>query len=273
MRSSTEVYWRKRDSAGGSRDRSSKRKYWDTNSSSPVRRRAARRAWCARLHRQRSQVQAGGPALRPLGQLGQLVWFELDTCRLQQQPGLALVQPQVRHADLVHASLRPPAGKRQLRRFSARDRDLRAGREVFDQSCEHVQTGQAGDGVQIVEHQHQRALERSQCAPDTRDAPRPGGSSRARQRIHDLGRERFDAMNRGGDVPQEHRGVVVARIEPDPGERTWIGLGPPRKQRRFAVPGGRDHGREARGRRAEPCDQVRPRHRAGPGRRRSEFEL
>ena len=36
MRSSTEVYWRNRDSAGGSRDRSSKRKYWDTNSSSPV---------------------------------------------------------------------------------------------------------------------------------------------------------------------------------------------------------------------------------------------
>ena len=273
MRSSTEVYWRNRDSAGGSRDRSSKRKYCGHEFVVAGERRGARRAWCARLHRQRSQVKAGGPALRALGQLGQLVGFELDTCRLQQQPGLALVQPQVRHADLVHTSLRPPAGKRQLRRLAARDRDLRAGRKVFDQCCEHVQTGQAGDSVQIVEHQHQRALERSQCAPDTRDAPRPGGSPRARQRIHDLGRERFDAMDRGGDVPQEHRGVAVARVEPDPGERTRIGLGPRREQRRLAVPGGRDHGREARGRRTEPCDQVRLRHRPGPRRRRGELEL
>ena len=36
MRSSTEVYLRKRASAGGSRDRSSKRKYSDTNRSSPL---------------------------------------------------------------------------------------------------------------------------------------------------------------------------------------------------------------------------------------------
>ena len=80
-------------------------------------------------------------------------------------------------------------------------------------------------------------------------------------------------MDRGGDVPQEHRGVVVPSVEPDPGERTRIGLGPRRKQRRLAVPGGRDNGREARGRRTELFDHVRLRQRAGPRRRRGELEI
>ena len=205
MRSSTEVYWRNRDSAGGSRDSSSKRKYWDTN-----RRRRRSAAALAELgapaciDSAARYRPAGQPSVRSVSSDSSL-GFELDTCRLQQQPGLALVQPEVRHADLVHTALRPPAGKRQRRRFPARDRDLRAGREVLDQRREHVQTGQAGDRVQIVEHQHQRALERGQRAPDTRDAFRPGRSSRARQRIQHLGRERFDAMDRGGDVPQEHQ--------------------------------------------------------------------
>ncbi len=204
----------------------------------------ARRACRPGLHRQRREVQAGRPALRPLGQLGELARVELDSGGSQQQLGLLLVEPEVRHADLVHPSLRPPAGKRQRRLLPARDRDLRAGRNVLEQRREHVQTGRIGDSVQIVEHQHQRALERSQCAPDARDALRPGGSPRAGQRVEHLGRERLDAVNRCRDVAQEHDGVVVSPVERDPSERTRISLGPPRKQRRLAVPGGRDHGRE-----------------------------
>ena len=72
MRSSTEVYLRNRASAGGSRDSSSKRKYSDTNRSSPVKPAALAELGAPGLHRQRREVQAGGPALRPLGQLGEL---------------------------------------------------------------------------------------------------------------------------------------------------------------------------------------------------------
>ena len=99
------------------------------------------------------------------------------------------------------------------------------------------------------------------------------GSPRARQRIEDLGCERVDAMDRGGDVPQEHHGVVVSRVERRPRRTDADRTRPSRKQRCLAVPGGRDDGREARGRRAEPCDHVRLRHRAGPRRRRGELEL
>ena len=144
--------------------------------------RGARRAWRPGLQRQRREVQAGGPALRPLGQLGDLARVELDSGRLQQRLGLLLVQPEIRHADLVHRSLRPPAGERQRAALPARDRDLRAVRHIPKQLREHIETGRIGDGVQIVEHQHQWALERSQRAPDrgTRIAqPDPPGPDSA----------------------------------------------------------------------------------------------
>ena len=231
MRSSTEVCLRNRASAGGSRDRSSRRKYSDTNRSSPLKLVGARRARRPGLQRQRREVQAGRPALRPLGQLGQLARVELDARGLQQQPGLLLVQPEVRHADLVHPSLRPPAGQRQRRLLPARDRDLRARRDVLEQRREHVQTGRIGDGVQIVEHQHQRALERRQRAPDARDARRPGRSARARTARRT---PRAGPARRGGSRPRCSAGTRRRRR---PGRRarpTRTDADPPRPTARAA---------------------------------------
>ena len=96
---------------------------------------------------------------------------------------------------------------------------------------------------------------------------------RARQRVEHPGRDRLDAVNRGGDVPQKHQRVVVLAVERDPCERTRIGLGPVREQRRLAVPGGRDHARKRRRRRAQPRDHVGLRDGAGPGQRRRELDL
>jgi hypothetical protein len=100
--------------------------------------------------------------------------------------------------------------------------------------------------VQVVQHQHQRALEFRERAPDTRDTARPGGSPWARQRLENGLADRLDAVDRGRDVSQEDQGVVVARVESHPRERTRISLGPSCKKRRLAVPGRRDHGRERR---------------------------
>ena len=104
--------------------------------------------------------------------------------------------------------MRPPAGKRQRRRLPARDRDLRAGRDVLEQRREHVQTGRIGDGVQIVEHQHQRALERSQRAPETRGRAstrsiRPGPTARRTPRA--------GAVRRGGSPPRRSAGTPRRR--------------------------------------------------------------
>ena len=225
----------------------------------------AHRACRPGLHRQRRQVQAGRPSLRPLGQLGELAVVELDSRGLEQHLCLLLVQPEVCHADLVHRALRPPAAEGQGRLFPACDRDLRARWDVPGELGEHVQTGRIGDRVQVVERQHQRALACGQRAADARDARRPGGCPWAGQRVEHFGRDRLDSVNRRRDVPQEHDGVVVSPVESDPGERTRIGLGPTRKQRRLAVPGGRDHGRQGHARGAQPCDHrlPSPRCRAG----------
>ena len=93
------------------------------------------------LHRQRREVEAGRPALGPLGQLGDLVVVELDTRRCEQQPGFLLVQPEVFTTDFVDGALRAPAGEGQRRLFPACDRDLGAGRDVPNKLGEHVQTG------------------------------------------------------------------------------------------------------------------------------------
>ena len=273
MRSSTEVYLRNCASAAGSRDRSSRRKYSDTNRSSPVKPAApAELGAPACIDSAARYRPAGQPSVRSVSSESSLASSSTPAAS-SSSPASCSSSRRSATPISSHQSLRPPAGERQRRLFPARDRDLRAGRNVLEQRREHVQTGRIGDGVQIVEHQHQRALERSQRAPDTRDALRPGGSPRARQRVEHLGRERFDAVNRGRDVAQEHHGVVVSAVERDPRERTRIGLGPPRQQRRLAVPGGRDHGHERHARRAQPCDHVRLRHGARPGQRRSELDL
>ena len=220
----------------------------------------------SRLQRQRREVQAGRPALRALGQLGELA--RRPAARPRRPAAIsASCSSSRRSATPIssHQSPRPPASERERRLLPARDRDLRARREVADQRREHVQARRVGDGVEIVEHQHQRPLERGQRAPDARDPLRPARSPRPRQRVEDVGRHRLDTVDRGRDVAQEHQRVVVRAVERDPRERTRIGLGPPRQQRRLAVPGGRHHAHDRRARRAQPRDQVRLRHRVRAG--------
>jgi hypothetical protein len=169
--------------------------------------------------------------------------------------------------------LHSPPRERQRRRFSTRDGDLRAGRNVLEQRREHVQTGRIAHRVQIVEHEHQWALDRCQRAPQARDALGPDGFRRTRQRLERLGRDRLDAVNGGRDVAQEHQNVVVTAVERDPRERTRIRPGPLPEQRCLAVPGGRDDGRERHRRRAQPRDRIRLRHRPRPARRPGQLDL
>ena len=232
--------------------------------------RGAGRGRPSRLQGQRREVQAGGPALGPLGQLARV---EPGVHGGQHGFGLLLVQPQLRHADLLHQPPRPPARQRERGLLPARDRELRARREVADQPREPVQAGGIGHGMEVVEHEHQRPLERSQGVPDARDPLRPARASRPGKRLEDIGRQRLDPVQRSRDVAQEHHGVVVGGVERDPRERTRIGLGPVGQQRRLAVPGGRDHGHDRRARRPQPLDQRRLRHRSRPGQRRSKLDL
>ncbi len=126
------------------------------------------------LHRQCCEVQAGRPALCPFCQVVDLGRVERGSCCFEQPISLLLVEPEILNADLVHRPLCSPAGKRQLRLLPARDRDQRSGGDIPEQLRQGVQTGPVGDGVEIVECQHQRVFECRECAPDTWNAHGPG---------------------------------------------------------------------------------------------------
>ena len=254
--SSTDVCVRNRASASGSRDRSSRRKYSDTNRSSPANAIGARRVRRPGLHRERGEIEAGRPALGPLGQVGDAGRVELHTRAAEQRGRLLLVEPEIGHADLVQPPLRPPAGEGQ------------AGSSLLAMAiCEPAGTCSHSAASTSRQAGFATACRSSSTSTNgrSRDAsalPRRGtrvdqiGAARAGQRVEHLGRERLDAVERGRDVPQEQDGVVVPAVEGDPREGTRILLGPPRQQRRLAVPGGRDDAREGQRRLAQRRDHV-----------------
>ena len=274
MRSRTEVCLRNCASAAGSRRRSSRRKYSDTNRSSPLK----LATLTGPAPRPASTAPRGTGRRASLPSARSARTARSRPARLLRLPAAA--RPPARRAGGPRTPisctqpLGPPAGKRQRRLFPACDRDLRAGRHVLEQLREHVQTGRIGDGVQIVEHQHQRVFECSQCAPDTWDALRPGGSAWAGQRVEHLGRERLDSVNRGRDVAQEHQGRrrLARRARP---RRTDAESASAQCASRVVLPypAGATTVAKAHARRAEPCDHVRLRHGAGPDRRLSELGL
>ena len=171
MRSSTEVCLRNCASAAGSRDSSSKRKYSETNRSSPVKPSAlAELGAPACIDSAARYRPAGQPSVRSVSSESSL-GVELDAGRLQQQPGLLLVQPQVRHADLVHAARAPASGPAAAPAPPcSRSRSASPAGRTRTAPPSDVQARRIGDGVQVVEHEHERALERGQRAPEPRDA-------------------------------------------------------------------------------------------------------
>ena len=265
---------RKRASAGGSRDRSSKRKYSDTKRSSPLKLAAPRRAWRPGPQGQRREVQPRRPAFGLLRQLGRLTGVELDSRSFQQALGFSLVQPKVRHADLVHPPMGAPAGKRQVRGFPARDRDLRAVRHVLEQRGER-RPGRPG---------WQRRADRRALAPAgaraqpvrSRQAGRgwprwiPQGPTTRRTPRAGAGSTRWIAA-------AMYRRNTTASPSPPSSATHANGRGSASLQFARSVvlpyPTGATTRHERHGRRAEPIDQVRLRHGALPRKRRSELHV
>ena len=272
MRSSTEVCVRNSASAGGSRDSSSKRKYSDMNRSPPVKPAAL--------------AGPGAPACidsaaryRPAGQP--------SVCSVSSESASASSStPAASSSSLAScSSSRRSATPISCTKPCARQRASgSAGSSLLAIAiCEPAGTYSNSaastsrqDGLARAWRSSSTSTSGRSSAPSalptrgTRlvqvDPPGPDNASNT------SGGDRFDAVDRGRDVAQEHDRVVVSPVERDPRERTRISLGPLRQQRRLAVPGGRDHGRERQGRRAQPADHVHLRHGARPGRWRGELD-
>ena len=140
------------------------------------------------------------------------------------RPASPVVQSEVCCADLADQSVRPPAREREVGLLPARDRYLGAGRDVFEQLRERVQTRAVGDRVQIVEHQHERALEpqpaRSRGAgrAPTRSI-RPGPTARRTPRAR--------SARRGGSRPRRNAGTPRCRRLDRPARPTRMGVDQP----------------------------------------------
>ena len=229
-------------SAGGSRDRSSRAEVLGHEPVVAGEARGAGRARAAGLHRERREVQPRRPALRPVGQLGELA---RHPARPRPRPGAGSASRSSRrssaHADLLQVAVRPPAGDRQRRLLAARDRELRTGRHVPEQRGQHVEA----DGIRRSACRSSSTSTKG-CSSAASARPRrgtrfgPGRSPGPDRASKHIGGQRLDPVDRGGDVPQEHQGVVVAAVERHPRERPRIGLGPAGQERRLAVAGGRD---------------------------------
>ena len=255
MRSSTELYWRNRASAGGSRGQQLDA---EVVGHEAVVTREARRSprSASRLHRQRREVQAGGPALGPLGQLGP----RSRPAALRRSSSSSASCSSRRRSATPISSTNPRA--RQRASGSAGTSRLAiaicepAGRNPSSAARASRHDG-IGDGMQIVEHEHQRRSSAASALPSAGRASTsvdPPGPDSASNTSDGSGSTRWIAA---GDVAQEHHRVVVSRRRARPTRTDADRPRPTREQRRLAVPGGRDHGRERRAGRTQPREHVR----------------
>ena len=193
MRSSTEVYLRNRASAAGSRDRSSKRKYSDTNRSSPVKPAALAELGAPACNDSAARYRpAGQPSVRAVSSDSSLASSSTPAASSSNRPPArpAGGPPRRSRAPIPCARQRPsgsagssrlaiaicePAGTYSNSAASTSRHD------GFATACRSSSTSTSGRSSA------------GQRAPDARDALRPGRSPRARQCVEHRGRERFDA--------------------------------------------------------------------------------
>ena len=274
MRSSTEVCLRNCASAVGSRDSSSKRKYSDTNRSSPVKPAALAELGAPACIESAARYRpAGQPSVRSVSSESSL-GVELDAGRFSSSS--ASCSSSRRSATPISCStaVRPPAGERQRGLLSARDRDLRAGRDVLEQRGEHVQAGRIGDGVQIVEHEHQRVAR----APPARSRG-AGRASTRRIRPGPTARRtpRAGSARRGGWRPRCSAGTPRRRRRGRRARPTRTDADPPRPNcaRSVVLPYPAGATTVTNGRATRTAARSRPLFATVPGRveRRGELDL
>ena len=235
--------------------------------------RDARRARRPRPLRQRREVQAGGPALRALGELG-----ERRRHRGRFPRPTAAARPRDRPAGAPSRRSRGPVPAPASGRAatpappcsrSATCEPAGTYSSSAASTSRHARTATAcrsSSTSTIGRSSAASALMRRGTRVDQIDA------SWAGQGLEHHLRDRFDAVHRGRDVAQQDD-LVLAAVEGHPRERSRISRGPPCEQRRLAVARTRDHGHDRLARRAQSRDQVRLRDRVRPGHRGSELHV
>ena len=109
--------------------------------------------------RERRQVQADGPALRPPDEQEHVLGRQVEPREAEHPRGLAARHREVARADVDQLALRAQPADRQRGLLARREHELRAvGQELRERGERAERLGRA-HALQIVEHQHERAVD------------------------------------------------------------------------------------------------------------------
>ena len=223
------------------------------------------RAGAAVLERERRQVDAGRPALGPLGELVELLRLELDAQPPHQPLGLAPCERKLLAPHLEETASRTQAGDRPSWKRASGQGDGGAVRHVKREGGYDVGTALLADEVRPVQSKDNRMPERDEGGEQL--ALRYGRAPACADRREHGPLERPGPVERRRDAHAQPANVVL-RVARDPGERTVVPLRPLRQHGCLSVPRRRDQRDDRAGRgRPQPVDERRPRD-AGVRRRR-----
>jgi hypothetical protein len=185
-------------------------------------------------HCERGQLQAGGPTLGPTQELDDVVARQVEPVRAQERRGLAPRHREIPRAKLQQPPLGSPSPDRELWFAAGGERQLRPVRHVVGERGERGEHVGRGEGVDVIERQHERPAARQR----TRERGQHGGGVRAarpREREEHLVVDRDDRGECPGDRFEQLVGGVVRGAQREEGERARVPPGPLRQERRLAV--------------------------------------
>ena len=124
---------------------------------------------------ERGEVDGDGPALGPLDEPGRLVRGRRRAQVGEEDRRVERIERQLRRAHLDQAPADAQPSERQRDGRAAAQHDGRPGWHLGDEHRQHVQDVAAGQLVDVVEHEHERARRSAIMAPNCWSASRADG--------------------------------------------------------------------------------------------------
>ena len=183
--------------------------------------------------------EADRPALGRLDEPVERVLVDGAAKRLQERAGLRSVHAQVLDAQDGQTAGGAQAGERQGRLVPRADRHVRALRQLVEQHARGTASTSALCSRCPSSRTSRNGLAAATAAASPGRMRSSTGGARMSRSSDQSGVDGGDAVEGGGEVPQEHERVVLARVELQPGRRLLDGRRPLRQQGALAVPGRR----------------------------------
>ena len=181
--------------------------------------------------RERREVEAGGPSFGPLDEIGQVSRGQLDAGhRLDQGGRLRAGEAQLAHPDLDHVADGPQPGERQPRVRPGDEHHQDGRRKMQQQGRQLLVAAGFPDDMEVVQHQDDWLGETGQPGDQFRDHRVGDVRGPGPERPLDvLAGELWAGSFQGGDdMPPQPAGIVITRVERQPGEPAALDrAGPP----------------------------------------------